>query len=472
MNRADVGFAAMHGLLALPGYVLLYGLGLIGRVRDLPGALGPAYLAGVATVMPVLIGLLVLGLPARMPQFLALVLVVTALLAAAALLLQRRGLRSEIERPPPGPRGETWGWRAGVAGIALFFVAGASAFTKLPTGGDEATIWTYKALGFFHFGGKVDVELFQGKVPGPAHADYPVLQPLLESLFFRAMGGSNTQLWHLALWVLFGAFVWTVGWLLRTRGAPALVLLAPLAAVAVAPAAIEYATSGYADLTVACFAGLGALGIGLWIDTDRRRYAVLGALFLTAAANTKNEGQLAAAAVMAAAAIVVVASRWRGWRTWLASAGVIAAGTLPWIVWRGSHGLKSHDTNPLSEALSIDFLSKRTDRLDVGFEAVVTELGRQGHWAGPTFLVIAITCLIAGAVRRTAGFYFGAALLMFAGLVWVYWTGRLDVNYWVADSADRTIAGVVLIAAVGAAHLAARTFGGPQPPPDPPARPG
>jgi hypothetical protein len=77
--------------------------------------------------------------------------------------------------------------------------------------------------------------------------------------------------------------------------------------------------------------------------------------------------------------------------------------------------------------------------------------------------VAAVVCIVAGVARRAAAYYLGAATLMFWGLVWVYWTGTLEIGSWIAVSAERTIAGTVFVAGVGVAHLTARLVDQPEP---------
>lgn len=459
MSRSDLGFVAAHLLLMLPGAALLYALGLVrARPRDLLGAAGPAYLAGVAATMTVLIALMTVGLDARLPQFLGVALGLTALLAAAGVVARRRGLREEPAAEPPAIAAERWGWRVALAAIALLLLIGAESVWRNPTGGDDATIWTHKAMALFLFDGNIDIGILNGDQPGPAHTDYPILQPLLESFFWRVMGGVNAQEFHSTLWILFGAFVWTVGFVLRRRGTPRLVLIGPLAALAVMPGAAKWLTFAYADITVACFAALGALCAGLWLEGGPRRYAFLSALFLAAAANTKNEGQLVAFAIAVALGVAVLAARPRPWRPALGAAALLGALSLPWLAWRSANDIGNDASRSLGEALDWSFLTDNLDRLDSAFGRIFLELASQGNWTWvvPVFIALAGICLVTGFERRVAAFYLGAGTILVLGLAWTYWTGYLDIQLWLATSAERVVASVVFVAAAGGAHLIAR----------------
>src|SRR5690242_17287133 len=95
--RADAGFVAAHLLLILVGGALLYALKLVEpRPRRLLAAIGPAYLTGTAAVVPVLILLLVIGIPFRTP-----VVVLVCLAEAAAFVVLAR--RRPYAEPALGP---------------------------------------------------------------------------------------------------------------------------------------------------------------------------------------------------------------------------------------------------------------------------------------------------------------------------------------------------------------------------------
>jgi hypothetical protein len=463
VSRSALGFAGIHLLFAAAGMALLYALGFVSRLRHLLTALGPAYLAGLAGVMPVLILLMVLGVPIRAVEATVTATALTVALAATGFALsRRRPAPAPADDEPPADTAERWLARAGVAALGLYFAIGASAFAKLPAVGDDWAFWSYKGLVLYDYGGRLDQEVLTGAFPGPAHLDYPMLQPLFESILFRGMGGIHLQEWHIALWILFASFVWTVGFLFRSRGVGMPVLLGPLAALGLSPLAATWVAIGYGDVSVACFAAAGVLCVGLWLDGGQARYALLGGVLLAGAANTKNEGLTAAAAVLLAAAVVLFRTRRDGagghrWRAWAAAAGIAAAGALPWILWRSSHGLRNDDVPALGNSLDVDFLTGRLDRLSQAVGKLAAQLANQGAWIWivPCFLVVAIVCLATGSARRQAAFYLGTAVLMMLSLYWVYWTGRLEARYWLEFSGDRVVTGVVFVSAVGLIHLLA-----------------
>jgi hypothetical protein len=460
--RHDAGFVAFHLAFAVPGMALLYALGLVRRARDVPAAIGPAYLAGVAAVMSLLMLGLVLGAGIRLPQLAAVAGALTLALAATGFVMARRGAddaNANQESPAPAGAGgfERWaGWVA-CAALGAFFVVGISAFSKVPTVGDDWAMWSYKALAFFHFDGELRPEVFAGTEPGPAHLEYPVLLPLFESLFFRAIGQEQVQEWHSVLWILFGSFVWTAAWLVRSRGFPLLIVMVPVIALALTRRSAELIELGFADTPLACFAGAAILAFGLWLSDGGARYALLGAVFLAGAANTKNEGVMVAFVLFLAAAAVFLATRRPAWRTWGAGIAITAAAAAPWMIWRSSKGLESTDVRGPLESLAPGLLIDKADRVPRTFRALIDQLAVQDLWVWvvPALLVLSVVCLIRGTARREAAFYLSVTLLLFLGLVFTYWTGKREIGYWLWSSADRTVISVVFASGVGLIHLMA-----------------
>lgn len=456
--RSAAGFAFVHLTFALPGMALLYALGLVWRRAHLVTALGPAYICGLAIVMPVLLGLLVIDVPVRLPLFVAVASLLAGSFGLLGLLAGRRG-RQTAEAPaqPPGTSFDQWVQRIAFAALVLWFVLGTTAFVNLPPENDEWVQWSYKGLALYEFGGRLQPEVFEGIEPSTAHHNYPIAQPLLQSIFFRAMGGIHLQESHAVLWIICGCFIWTVGFLMRSRGAEVLFLI-PLAVLAITPSTQRIIASGLPDVTVGGFAAAGALSIALWLEGGRSRYAVLGALFLAAAANTKNEGLVAALAMLLVAGGVIAFGKLRRWRSWVGACAIVGVAVAPWIAWRIDRGLtQPADIHPLSESLDLSFLGDRTGRLDRATDAVFEQLANQGDWLWvvPCFLVVSIICFARRTGRREAIFYLATATLMVLSLLWVYWTGRLEISHHLMFSVDRVITGVVFVAGAGLIHLTA-----------------
>jgi len=229
----------------------------------------------------------------------------------------------------------------------------------------------------------------------------------------------------------------------------------PAAALAFGTKSHESATNGYADMTVSTFVGAGALAMGLWVRDGAARYAVLGGVLLAGGANTKNEGLLGAAAVLGVAFAFVLAQRWRGWRTWLVAAAITGIGSVPWMLWRSSKDIPSENQTPLGE--SFGRLFDELPRVPKSFTGIFDNFADSGAWSYlvPCFLVLAVVCLIRGVARREAAFYLGAAVAMTLGLVYIYTTGTLPIDYWLHSSVNRTVSSIVYVCAVGVMHLVA-----------------
>lgn len=462
--RADVGFVAAHVVLAAPGFALLWALGLLHpRLTRLPAALGPAYLFGVAVTMPALIALLVVGVTVSLPVTLLVTAAITAALWRLGLVAHRRGLFEPAEPADDvvePPRGERWLARLGIATVAIYAAAGTQAFGALPVRVDDWRIWGMKGLALLDTG-RLRPEVF---LEGPyAHLDYPVLQPLLHATIWRFQGTSDLQLAHTELWIVLACFVWTVGFLLAPYRR-AITWLPVIALLLTLSPLVENVGGGNADVTVAAFAALGALGAGLWLETRRPAHLLIAAVALGAAANTKNEGQAAAAVVLVVVGLVAAWGSWRPLRrrpgpglvAWLGAAGVVVVMFAPWRLWTATHGLRNVDTIGARKALFGGELGARTERVEPTIEALVGQLANQGAWGYilPAFLLLALVCLGRPVLRRPAALYLGVVLALFTILVGVYMFSVFVIADHLVTSVPRTVIGLQLVAAVGIAHLA------------------
>jgi hypothetical protein len=459
--RAVLGFIVANALLIAPGLLLLWATGMA-QLRWRPAALaiGPAYLLGIALVMPVMQLQAIIGI--SLSLFSALVVLV--LVCAAVWAVGRR-----LGRLPalPGPaavrtqpeRVLVW---VGLALTAAFFVLGARSFDQLPTQVDDARIWSLRTLGLFFYG-DLQQEVFTGAAYLPSHLDYPLLVPLLNSTVFRFMGGEDLRLVHLELWITMAAFAWTVAWALASCGRRTVAWLPMVAVLPILSPVIDNVALGNVDTLVAGFSASGALLIALWLEDGRPAHAVLGGVLLGGAAATKNEGLVAAVIVIVAALVVVLVRRQPApWRArlgpWLIATGFVAFSIVPWQIWMAAHDISNKDVPGLGTTLNADYLSDRTDRLDAAFHRLLTVVGNQGVylWIGPAFLAFAIAAIVVGRsrMRSIAAFYLAAALLFFASLLWVFWTGVLEIQFHLDTAADRTSTTYMLIGLVALAHLA------------------
>ena len=450
--RSVAGIGALHLLLAWSGAGLLVALRLVAlRPVELLLVAGPAYVAGVAVSMPALIVLAVVGVTVTLP-----VIVVTAALLGAvgiAVGLVRRGT--------PAPATADRRAMLVAAGlVALFALYAAYAVWLSPTAWDDANIWSLRAVALF-WEGSLSADVFTSPVYAASHQDYPLLQPMLEAATFRAAGSERLQEFHGSLWILFGAAVWTAGWLLaRQRIA---VMLPVLAALLLAPGVHRNLGIGYADATVACFVALGALACGRWVRNGSSGHLVLGAVFLGAAANTKNEGLLSALIVLAACIAATLATRQR--RAVLMAAGAAAITLVmvaPWRLWVAAQGIEGDSLAPLRQSLDPTFLfGERWQAFTYAQEGVLRQLTDQGAfvWLAPAFLVVAVSALTTPRARRLGAYYLGIAVLSVLSLLWIYWQTPANSGWLVDTTADRTVLTTMLVVALGLAHLVSDAVG-------------
>jgi hypothetical protein len=459
--RAAVGFAGAHALYLVAGWAAVYALGLIDlRPREVVKSAGLALLAGIAIVTTVLTALLVARVPVTLLTFVLVALAVAVALAAAGWLVRRSGrMRPLAPLGYPLSRAERLIALGLVAAVALWVVVEAIESRRFWVGWDAAHIWMFKAVALTE-APELRLEVADNPViaaPNFSGQDYPILQPVLMSTVFRAMGGANVEQGPFEIWVLVLAFVGAVAFVAaRFARGP----LWPIPVVALVPSATVTVLLFNADVTLAAFCALGALGAALWLRDGHTRYLVLAAVMLGGAINTKVEGVGFAMIVLVAAVVTRVwPRRWAELRAGALALGVVVAFMLPWWIWNRIHDPhENQPAAPLSEALDPGFLADRKDQLDFGLHKLVEVLADQGRfaWIVPAFLVLAVACLLTDTRRRLAAFYLTSSGLCFLALVWVYWTTKAgDPFEHIVVTVDRIVLTPIWIAAIGLVHLLA-----------------
>ena len=459
--RAAIGFLGAHALYLAAGLAAVYALGLVElRARELAQAAGLALLAGIGIVTTLLIALLVARVPVTLTTFVIVSVLATAALAATGWGL-RRSERLRALTPPSYPlgRGERIVAFGLVGLVALWIAVEAIASRRTWVGWDAAHIWMFKAVALTE-APELRLEVADNETiahPNLSAQDYPILQPVLMSTVFRAMGGANVERGSFELWILVLAFAGAVAFLVgRIAHGP----LWSIPLVALIPSATGTVLLFNADVTVAAYCAIGAIAAALWLQDGKTRYALLAAVMLGAAANTKLEGVGFAFIVLAAAAAARVwPRRWTELRTAAIALGVLIVFMLPWSIWNEvQEPWENQPAAPLSEALTPSFLSDHKDQLDYGLHRLLDVITNQGvfSWIVPAFLVLAVACALTEARRRLALFYLGSAILSFLALVWVYWTTLAQFPEEHIDvTVDRIVLTPIWIAAIGLVHLLA-----------------
>jgi hypothetical protein len=419
-------------------------------------ALGLAYLTGTAVVPLVLIVLLVIGVPFTIETFAAAVLACIGLgaLRARSRPEQRDPVRQHWWRQPwRSWPADVWVAGACIVLFGLFAAVGMLSALRMPlTEWDAWSIWARKAQ-MLTLNDSLVSGFWTSSNYAWIHLDYPLQLPVWEAIHFRAGGAFQTQALLRHVWLLLGAFVWAAAYLLRGQVRP-LVWGPLLLLVAVTPGVWEQLLTGYADVPMAIFAGLGAISLALWLDQQDGRQLALAAVMLAAAANTKNEGLMAAIALLAVAGAIA----WRrelGIRQFLFATGVVVIAILPWRIWTAAHDIKGD--LPVSKTITDPgYLFDRADRIWPAVKGLATELADQGRWLYllPLAALMVAAALISGIGRRIAAFYLAAFFLAWVGLIWSYWISPNPLDWHLGTSAGRVISVLMLICIAATLHLA------------------
>ena len=459
--RTVAGLLAFHGLILMAGSAFLIAVRLVApRPAELARAAGLVHLAGLAVTCVTAICVLVLGGTVTAPVFAALALAVSGGLGAIGFLRRGETAYYGAGGRPPGPA--TPSWAVILVGIAIvaFIAAQLLGSQGIPTAWDAAHNWTLKAVvllneGDLSSGAFQDSALFTG-----AHQDYPILQPVLGSMALRFTARGDQALLVAELWLLVAAFVGAVLFLLRGRAGWTVLVLAPLG-IAIASGPIQGVVRGDADVTMAVLIAVAVLCLGLSLERPGPGLLPVAAVLLAAAANTKNEGMVFAIGITVVALAVGLVRPGRGVRPLVVTALAVAAAAVPWRLWVASHGPFPSDVRSLGDALSPSLLADSLHQLDFAAQAILSRIadGTGSGWLFPAFLATAVVLIIAGRERRVVVLYVGAALVMIAALLWIYWTSpQPDVEAHIERTTLRTVTAPIFVAAVGLAHMLSRGY--------------
>jgi hypothetical protein len=452
--RVNAGPMAADALFALAGYGVLNAIGFLrATLWELLVAVGLAFLAGVSFVMVVGIAFLTVGIPFRLPAFVALSLA-TAVLGLATRRDWLGAFRVRVRRPTMAEaparlrRVPAQAWLAIPTLAAFFFLVeeAVQATRWRPLfEWDAWSIWSRKAEVLFH-SGTLRLDFFASPAYAFMHADYPILIPLFESVQYRAMGSANTQAIHWQFYLLLVTFALAVLYLGLRRGT--LLEWLPLAiATMVVPAVVVQTQTAYADIPAALFLALGAVLLGEWLRTRDPRSLAVSVLMLAAAASTKNEGLMGAVVALAVAAVITLFGRRRAEvRAFGIAGAAFVLAILPWRIWIAAHDI--HGDIPLPKGLSPWYLAGRTERVGPALRSLYAQLIEQGWlYVIPVAIVLALVCLLVARLRWLAVFYLATGLLTFWALVWAYWAAPIEpLDFYLGTSSYRVVAVVAAVA--------------------------
>lgn len=454
--RAELAPFALDLLLGLGGLGILVAMRVVPwRASSMAAAFGLAYLTGAAVVPLALTVLLTLGVPFTLETFGA----VTLACIGLGVLLGRARAGDRPPAPAAWWRRPWRSWSADVWVVAVFILAfGAFAVVGLATafhlpllGWDAWGFWTRKAQ-MLTWHDSLFPEFFAGSSYAFIHPDYPLQLPVFEALHFRAAGSIDTQTVIRHLWLLLAAFVWGAAYLLRDRVRP--VVWAPLLLLAaLAPGVWQQLLTGFADVPMAIFAGLGAISLALWLSQGAGGFLALAAVMLAAAANTKDEGLMVAVALLLVAGIVGLVRGLRLRGLLLACGGVLVA-VLPWRVWTAAHGIKTD--LPVSKGLTDPgYMLDRIDRVWPSIRALGHEMADQSRWLYllPLATLVVVAALVSGTGRRVAAFYMASFAVVSAGFIWSYWLSPYPIEWHLENSAGRVISALMFICIAAVVHV-------------------
>lgn len=446
--REAAGAIALAGGCLVVGEALLAGIGLV-RSRAEAVSIG-----GLALV----VGWAVTGIGASL-MLMAGLSVTTVEIALLWTLLAGAGAGARaFVAPAPGRPGAPAGTsRVAGAGraVVVAYLAALLVRSLVPLGhlsNDAWTQWLTKAKIVYLLGG---LDTGAAGWTQQANPDYPPLDPALEATTFHFMGRADFLALPLFHWIVFASFVAALAYLLHGRARPALVWPS-LAMLVLAPKLSFLVGSSLADEPLALLVTLaGVSGVVWMLEGDPRLLGVAGTL-LAAAALTKNEGSLLGLVLVL---VLVAVSRRR--IPLLLLAALIGA-NLPWRLWLHLHDVPGNFAYHWSRAVHPLALADHTPYLTYGARSLLAALFSPTEW-----LLILPAALAVGAIaaarRRPLGIFAVAfPLLAFAGFAGVYWLGNgvctwapayacdgswRDVEWLVANSADRIVASIALLSA-------------------------
>jgi len=427
-----VGLVA--GVLAVNAVFLAVGYALLACVMPVSASYaGVALIAGAGSTGVGVFLAVVGGLHAGL---LALALVSVLLAVAGGAVAVRLGRA----RPTSGPALSREGAALLVPLVAVLAVVLVGGFRTTPWLDDSWGIWLPKAVALQAHG--LDAGLFvpNGTFVSFEVPDYPLWWSSVLALDVRAVGSVDVRIIDAQLALLVVAFAATLVRLLWGRVRQWL-LLAGALLVAASPEFLRQAQSGAADLPLAMFASVAALGGALWLVRRDRLGLALCGVCAAAALATKTEG---APEVVLLLAVALVAARRRALAL-LPAVGAAFATILPWWAWRSAHDVP--ERIPLRDLLDPSYLADRAGRVGESADTLAGHMFSPGQWLLLVPLLFAVCLLLAGRTRAALA-PAAAVLLGWAFLVWVYWAARDDLGYLLGTSSYRTVDPFVLVAGV------------------------
>lgn len=440
MSRQDWGLAGLNLWLLVAGGGVLYGLGLVRSAGAAFRLAGVAYVTGWALVGIGATVLLVLGFALTEGQVLALAL---ALAGGGALLRLR--VPAATEPRPSWSRAQRLGVLAAAPLVAYLALMVRDARVAVISAWDAWAFWLPKAQSLVYFDG---LDTRAGGFTSFEHPHYPPLAPAQEAIAFRFMDAVDPLALPLQHWIVACAFFAALAGLLAGR-VPPIVLWPSLTMLAFAPALTGLVGSSLADEPLALLFALAGVTGALWLLDGDARLAALTAIFLAAAALTKNEGVLLALVLVAALAAASYGRLRERARVLAGLAAAPVAAVVPWKLWLELHDVRVSPPYSLGDLARPGYLVERLDRLRVVLEELPGYVFSSDQWLYVVPLALVAAALAARGVPRLTALTVATAGAIFVALVAVYWIGTPDVHWYIDTSAARAVApGVLFLGAL------------------------
>jgi hypothetical protein len=425
------------------GFAVLYALGLARRLGDVR-LVGLGFLAGWAAVGLATSAMLMLGIPVRLPT----ILIAAACLVATGALVGRRtagvggGSVAQSRRP--------LAVAAVCCGFAIVAVEAVAALVVSLTNWDAETdfvnFWGPRAATIYYYGG-----VHPSTWGDYAHEEYPPLGPAMNAVTFHFVHGFHPSLLPVQQ-VLLGIAFLLAAFALLDRYTPRWISVPSLALLVTAPWFWWHMQSLLPDQTLAYLLSIAALASVFWLLERRGQWLGLAVLFLGAGALLKLEGSLFGILLV----LVVLAAGFLRFRSGAVPAFALLLGplaVLPWRLWLYGHSLRSSAADySLSDLASPGYLADRISRAHRAVDTLARAGAHDSHAAA--ILCLLVVALIAAATRKPliAGAVAVWMGLMLAGLVAIYWIGRMQIDFYL-NSSDARVGATVLIAAATMAPL-------------------
>ena len=329
---------------------------------------------------------------------------------------------------------------------------------------DAWAIWLFKAKAFYldgSIGGYLGRSSeFVGQ-PG-----YPLLTPLYATFLYQLAGEAADQSAKLLSPAFYLALLGTFHHVVRRLANPLTAgLTTAMLALAAVPQRVAFELAGYADTTLSVYFVAAAGFLAVWLRDGRRMDLAAGSLAATAGAWTKNEGQLFLLAFGAVAAVGLIKKR-SPWMEWVWAGAPAAALLGLWSAVRASYGVEA-----AGFALLVDF---QPDLFATALRAMLKKAFSLSAFQLSYPLLLA-GMVVAATLRAPLWFWAAPALALwqFAGALLAYATGRNEIEWWLATSADRLLSQTAPLALLTAAAAWGLWFQATpaQPEPSAPSRP-